>query len=517
MFSIIIVVFAFFIRIFNLRLLPLTHDEVVWSLGGFCNYDRFFGIPVSCFHGYIQPFFSYLVFFANKIFSAPEYIIRVPAVVIGSATVALVYLLGKEMYGRNAGLLSSFLLCLLPWHIIQSRVGVSLILTPFFGCLIFLSLFKSVNNKSNIWFFLSWFFLGIGAFYTYQSSLLFIPIFLVNLVLLRNEFNWLKLRIFLLSVGVFFIIAYPFIYLQAAGQIPKYLDKLYYIYYGETGSKANLIKLLLKSFVNFKGNIFESLKGLFFTEYFFQYGRALHSPILINFLSFPVIVLSVIFSLYYKKVADKISLSWLVLGYCGGIFGVRFHAARYIIIVLPVILVLIGKFIAEIFNHKPDKASFKREVLLFSGVVIFLTLVFSEVSQITKYYFSSPLDLEECRFNSYGCKEAALYLSKIPGIGEQKIVSDYWMEPLFVYLNCYLSNKKIIIPRNNKLNVPGQRLKGEIYYLVWSPESHPQDYCEGMFSFMWKYVKNKYPNLSPILTVYYPNGYPAIHIFKANS
>lgn len=505
---------AFLVRFFNLRLFPITHDEATWTFNSLNNFDKFIGIPVACFHGYIQPFFSYLVFFTNKIFTSPEFIIRMPAVIIGSATVTLVYMLGKEMYGRRIGLLSSLLLCLLPWHVIQSRVGVSLILTPFFGCLIFLSLFKSINKKSNLWFFLSWFFLGVGTFYTYQNSLLFIPIFLATLLFLRKELHWLKLEIFIFSIITFLIIVYPLLYLQITGQIPEYLGKVYRMYYNDANFKDSLSELLFKSFINFRDNIFESFKGLFFREYFFQYGRALHYPLLINFLSLLVILLSIVLSLYYRKAADKVILIWLALGYIGGISGVRFHSARYIIIVLPVFLIFIGRFIGEIFNRIPNRVSFRRRTLLFFGVILFATLFFSEILQLTNYYFSAPFDLEECRFNSYGCKETALYLSKISSIETQRIISDYWMEPLFVYLNYYLPNKKIISDYNRKLNMIGQESREEIYYLVWALESHPQDYRDGMFTCLWRYFRNKYPQQSPIHTLYYPNGYPAIYIFK---
>lgn len=182
-----ILALAFFVRVYNLALFPLNHDEATWSLRSISNFDKFLKIPIACFQGYIQPFFSYLIVFTNKILSHPVYIVRIPSVIIGVATILLIYELAKEMYGRRAGLVSSFLLCFLPWHVIQSRIGVSLILVPLFGCIIFLALLKSINKKNNLWFFLSWFFLGLGSFYTYQVSLLFIPIFFNNIFVFKKR------------------------------------------------------------------------------------------------------------------------------------------------------------------------------------------------------------------------------------------------------------------------------------------------------------------------------------------
>lgn len=129
--AIIIFISAFFVRFYDLTLFPLNHDEATWTLRSIENFDKFLGISVTCFHGYIQPFFSYLVFISEKIFSSPEYIVRIPSVIIGVVTVWLIYQLASQMYGKKAGLISALLLAFLPWHVIQSRIGVSLILTPF--------------------------------------------------------------------------------------------------------------------------------------------------------------------------------------------------------------------------------------------------------------------------------------------------------------------------------------------------------------------------------------------------
>jgi vacuolar-type H+-ATPase subunit I/STV1 len=78
----IIFTLAFLVRVYNLALLPLNHDEATWTLRSINNFDRFMGMPIACFHGYIQPFFSYLVLFTKKIFSSPIYIVRIPQLLL---------------------------------------------------------------------------------------------------------------------------------------------------------------------------------------------------------------------------------------------------------------------------------------------------------------------------------------------------------------------------------------------------------------------------------------------------
>lgn len=506
--AITIFLLALFVRIYQLDLFPLNHDEATWTLRSIGYFDKFMSIPVACFQGYIQPFFSYLVLFTRKFFSSPLYIVRIPSIIIGVATVILIYQLAKEMYGRKAGLISALLLSFLPWHVIQSRIGVSLILTPFFGCLIFLALIKAIHKKSNIWFLLSCLFLGIGSFYTYQASLTFVPIFVIALLFLRKDLRWVQPRIVLLGILIFYIVLYPLIYLYITDQIPQYLGKVYRMYYHDAPFDGSIGEFLMKSVINLKDNISNSFKGSFFSKAYILYGHALDSPLFINYISFFIILCSISISIFRRKISDKILLMWLGIGYIGALSSVRFHAARYIIGILPPLLIFIGKFLAEIFDKMPKKISFKREVLFFIGAMLFINLISSEVYQLFDYYHTAPFHIEECRHNSYGCKEAAEYLSEVSDVKNYKIITDSSMEPLDIYLNYYLLN---VITIRQK----GIREQNEgAYYVIWAPESHPEDYRGGEFSWLWKRFRTRYPDMMPVNTIHYPNGLAAIHIFK---
>lgn len=510
MVAIIIFTLAFFVRVYNLNLFPLNHDEATWTLRSIYNFDKFMGIPAACFHGYIQPFFSYLVFFSQKIFSSPEYIVRIPAVIVGVATVVLIYQLAKEMYGKKAGLISASLLCFLPWHVIQSRIGVSLILTPFFGCLIFYALFRSLEKRSAFWFVLSWVFLATGSFYTYQVSLLFIPIFVIALLWTRKDLHWLQPKVILLGVLMFLLIIYPLVYLQLAGQLGQYWGKIYRMYYHDAPFEGTVFQFLIKAFINLKDNISGSFKGLFFTKAVVLNAQALDYPLMISYMSLLIIICSVILSIYHRKIQDKILLIWLSLGYIGAISGVRFYDARYYIaIILPPLLIFIGRFIAEIFKWIPKKISLKREFSLFTGIMLVLILITSEFQQLITYYYTASIHLDECRYNSYGCKEAAQYLSRIPDIKDYTITSDSSMEPLYIYLNYCLYHTTII----NELERRDAGPKRGVYYIIWALESHPKDYRNGEFSWLYNNFRERFPKVEPVKTIFYPNGLAAIHIF----
>ncbi|MCK4809532.1 MAG: hypothetical protein KAS99_01165 [Candidatus Omnitrophica bacterium] len=135
---------------------------------------------------------------------------------------------------------------------------------------------------------------------------------------------------------------------------------------------------------------------------------------------------------------------------------------------------------------------------------------YRDFSIVAHYYHVAPTHLEELRRNSYGCKEAAESLSQIPDIKNCQIVLQSRMMPVNVYLDLFAQSQ------DNRMYRKTQT-KSKInpaYYLIWAPESWPEDYWGGEFSWLWKYFKAKYPDATAIKTIYYPNGLAAIHIFK---
>ncbi len=498
---------AFFVRFYRLSLFPINHDEATWVIPSIYHFDRFMGIPVACFGGYIQPLFSYLVILTAKLFSSPVLVVRLPSVFIGLATVLAIYYLAAKMYDRKAGLISSFLLSILPWHVIQSRVGVTLILTPLFGCLIFSALFNAIHKKSNLLLLLSFLFLAIGSFYTYQASLCFIPVFFITLWFLRRDLRWVRMKSALLNASVFIAALFPLIYLQINNKIPSYGAKVLGMFYNSKSAFGNFLYQILN---NIKNNIPVSFNGIFFKKACILNGQALDYPLLISGASFFMLLFSVALSLFYRKDSDRILLVWLIAGYLCAAIGVKHCDARYYItVILPPLLIFIAKFIAGIFDKIPKKVSFKREALLFSGITFLSILLVSEIWQVADYFHKAPSDLEECRFNSYGCKEAAQYLSKIPDIENYNIQTDTSMEPLFIYLNYYLK-KPLLAPQQPDF----ANRKKCAYYLLWAPQTHPEDWREGQFSWLWKHFRPKYPDIIPEKIICYPNGLEAVYIFK---
>lgn len=458
-------------------------------------------------------------------FSVNEFIsqMRFQPVFIGAATVLLLYLLARQMYGKKTAIISSLLLCFLPWHIIQSRIMGAVIWVPFFGCLIFLSLFKAekaIREKRGIlailWFLLSCLFL-IKSLSTYESAMLFIPIFIVSLVFLyfdKQIKNSISLKIFCLLILIVFLFLSPMI-LKISFMKNEFWERFFRLYHKNIFNAGFFVNL----FENMRNNLVFALNELFFSfkGASLLYGIALKAPLLISPVTVILFLISLVRSFFVRKRADKVLLIWLTLGFFGAIMGVNNFQARYVFIILPPLLILISQAIAWVFSKiRSPGDSFNRTSLLIIASALFLGLITIEVIQWGNYYCAAPLDFEECRHNSYGSKEAARYLSQLPNIKNHEIITDDRMT-VDVYLNYYLWSEGKINEYYyfmTPLNGYGNENKG-IIYVLWAPESHPKDYWDGLFRSVYDdSFRPQYPNESPIQTIYYPNGLAAIYIFK---
>lgn len=346
----IILTMSFAVRIYLIDKFPLLHDESRWILNALHHPDIFWGIPVAYCNGYIQPVYLHLVFLTKHIFASPEYAVRFPAVLIGIGTVVLIYKLGRDMYNENVGLLSATLLAFLPWHIVQSRVGVTVILTPFWGCFLLFILLLSINRQSRVWFLIFCLLWGVGSFYTYQASLLFIPIFFAAVFCIKKQLLWLNLKTKLIGTSIFLFTLLPLIYLVFIGQAYYYLYKITGMFMGQRqfngffGPFQQIFSNLLSNAYCAYRFLFIDSSGALITAERFE------EPLLIHRLSSPLILCSVIFAMWKNRVPDKILLLWLLLGLIGGLGGVSFHQARYIFIILPPLIILVSRLIVELLS-----------------------------------------------------------------------------------------------------------------------------------------------------------------------
>jgi 4-amino-4-deoxy-L-arabinose transferase-like glycosyltransferase len=247
------------------------------------------------FGDYKLPLYIYIAALSEKIFGVNEVGVRVPSVLAGILSVAIIYLLTKKLFGiEKIALLTALFLAISPWHLQFSRGGFEANLSLFF-------------TLTGLLFFLNWrLFLATiffaASMYTYHSARIFTPLFgLALLIVYRKQLltDWRKS----LTVAVFTILI---------------LSPLLPVYFSKEGNA----RLDTESIMHQKGglvaNLTENYLAMFNSDFLFfrgdQAGR--HSVKKIGELylwQLPLVIVGVFF-LFKKK--DKVSMvvfGWLML------------------------------------------------------------------------------------------------------------------------------------------------------------------------------------------------------------
>lgn len=109
------------IRLVNLNLVGYNSDEAVYAGQG----AAIAQVPVITDHFPVfraHPLlFQFSLAVLYKFFGLNDMMGRAASALIGVATVLLVYLLGKRLYGRQAGLIAALLLAVMPYHVVPTR------------------------------------------------------------------------------------------------------------------------------------------------------------------------------------------------------------------------------------------------------------------------------------------------------------------------------------------------------------------------------------------------------------
>src|SRR5687768_14967752 len=193
-----IVILAAGLRIIHLDASPpaINQDEAVHAYEAYClrtmGQDHF-GTPWPTFfraygraEHHSAPFIYLLVPF-QAILGMNVWSTRLPAALLGTLNVWLVYLLVRRFYGQRAGLTAGLLLAISPWHIHLSRLAFEVSVCPTLVTLGVLLLVRGVSESNRrralIELVCSGLILGI-ALWTYNAMRVFVPLLLMGGVIL---------------------------------------------------------------------------------------------------------------------------------------------------------------------------------------------------------------------------------------------------------------------------------------------------------------------------------------------
>ncbi len=572
-----IVLCAFFIRIYSLNAQPLIFDEMASTLAWV---NRLSGSEITRgLHGVLD-FFQFVIFdkqfeviyllfslFISQFFLHPVFIARIPSVIIGTVTVFLSYLLGKKLYGIKEGVLSALFLAFLPWHIIMSRIGLSVMLVPFFCIITIYLLYRGISEGKHKSFYFSWVMLGLILFYVHPSGLVFLPIYLLSFFFINKKYRSMAREDIIIGILSFLIVITPFLVLMFrssffAEQFSRsyfsgkdFLDLQTYRYF--------LLHLISKIF---------TIAGLLFFPQRFPENLFIpdwHQPLLFSVWVSPLFLVSVILTIKKRTVPDIIFLVWFLCG----IFFMPFLTgnidARYLLVILPAPLVLLSRFLITpwgIFTKSIQKVAIFFVVTFIVGNYLFTWI---------DYFGNCFKCKDSLMINGCGSQEAAYYLvNKWHGMDEVAVVTDFRMviSPYLIYYmkmksdnprkvidTAYfydsnildhasiehheLHRKDLLIQRNNsagseiimfsvmgfyELGIPSdskEKLSAQeksllsrakaIYYILWNPDmTKSRTAWEEDFANLYLAFKEIHPDSKPEKKIYYPDGRVAIEIFK---
>lgn len=173
------------------------------------------------------PFVLWLQAICMKLFGVTEFAVRFPSFVLGLATLVVLFLLGKEFFGKATGFFASLALLTSPWYISRSLSGnLDAPLTFLFVLSFYFAVLSAKNKKLLIPLSISLSFLFLT-----KSLVPFTILPVIFFVLWRK----VKIRDLVLPIILFLVITLPW-FVVSAWKYPSFINK--YLSIGYPGASA---------------------------------------------------------------------------------------------------------------------------------------------------------------------------------------------------------------------------------------------------------------------------------------
>lgn len=134
------------------------------------------GPPTSIGNIYLGPLYYYMISMPMAIFWLNPVAAAGMAALIGVLTVFLIYYLGKDWFGKTAGLISAFLYAISPVTIIYSRSSWNPNPAPFFALMAILGIFRVHRSRNFRWLILT------GAAVAFAVQMHYLALILIPIV-----------------------------------------------------------------------------------------------------------------------------------------------------------------------------------------------------------------------------------------------------------------------------------------------------------------------------------------------
>lgn len=432
---ILIIAFAVILRFVNLETIPVgfSDDEAAFGYNAYSilktgtdEWNKL--LPTTTFKSfgdYKLPLYFYLTSASIFVFGLSEFATRFSTAIFGVFSVVATYFLVKKLFDEKTGLLAAFLLTISPFHIFVSRHALESAVPIFFNLMALLFFVKSFKDKKMIFISMALFAVNL---YIYRSTWIFVPCYLVILLILFKDEVAKNIKNFVMAIGLFIFLVSP---ITLTAVTPSGTSRLRQI--GIT-SEFNMIGFindvnyqrgvcqegLPKAVCKFTFNKYLAVLTKYVSNYVSHFSpqllfingsqdgeQMLKGRGFLYFIELPFIIVAIIFlSKKIKNIESRLLLSWLLI-YPIASASAGFETPGRQAIAMPIweILTSIGFIIFYTYISK-----FKSKSLKVIMILMFTSILLFEVGKyLVEYFIIFPQNSAQ-NFR-YGYKQLYKYLS----------------------------------------------------------------------------------------------------------
>ncbi len=210
----VILIWGITLRFFNLFELPLTHDEFSTLFRtNFSSFNELIekGIKVDGHPAGLQVF----VYYYKLIFGTKEWVLKIPFLILGVGSIALIYNIFSNWYNNTLGLICAAYLATLQYFVMYSQIARPYSSGLFFILLLIYLWNKIILTKEHLW--KNYLFYGLTATlccYNHHFSALLAIIISITGIVLSDSKQRLKLVITGLLITLLYVPHLPVLFAQ---------------------------------------------------------------------------------------------------------------------------------------------------------------------------------------------------------------------------------------------------------------------------------------------------------------
>jgi 4-amino-4-deoxy-L-arabinose transferase-like glycosyltransferase len=414
-----------------------------------------------------------------KFFGLNEFSVRLQSVLYGLLTLVMIYLLAKELYSKNIGLLSAGIAATMPWLIHYNRIGFEF---NSYAALFTATVYFFVKAAKHKKYILPAFLVASLALYTYYSAKLIVPLFLIGFLAIYGKTIFAHTKELTKSLGIFLILAIPFLISFLNGQGTARFNEVS-VFSAKLSFSDSLLRIVTNYFFQLSPTLFLKGEPTFITRHFTG-GLTPFLGITVPF--FYIGIAALLYS--RKKSQSRLLLWWLILYPIGAAVAADPPFTGRTIIGAPLSAILIALGITATVKFFKTYISHRISLSIIAAAVVLNFLFFLQF-----YFIKYPLYSSDFWGWQAGPKEIVAYFEQNKTQYDDEFMIGEFNAP-FIFFKFYAPNGcekcKLGVPNEVHNAKRRQLFAVSLGYL----EQHPE------IRFIIKKI------------IYYPNQKPAFFI-----